>query len=60
MAPRNAINTVNFSISMFKVDNWYGFKIINIPNHPNIDAKIRFLEIFSLINMPAKIDMKIG
>ena len=28
MAPKNAINTVNILSSMFKLANWYGFKII--------------------------------
>ena len=60
MAPRKAINTDNLSRSMFKLDNWYGFKIINIPNQPVTDAIIRFLLIFSLIRIPAKIDMNIG
>ena len=60
MAPRKAITTVNLSRSMFKLDNWYGFKIINIPNQPVKDAIITFLVIFSFIKIPAKIDIKIG
>ena len=60
MAPRNAIDMVNLSSSMFKLDNCDGFKIINIPNQPVKDATIIFLVIFSLIRIPAKIDIKIG
>ena len=60
IAPRNAIEIETFSISTFTFDNWLGFKIINIPIQPIIKAKIIFRVIFSFINMPANIDIKIG
>ena len=60
MAPRKAINTVKLFSSTFKLDNWDGFKIINIPNQPIRDAIISSLVIFSLIRIPANIDMNIG
>ena len=60
MAPRNAINTLKLLSSIFIFDSWDGFKIINIPSQPVTDAIIRFLVIFSLMSIPAKIDMNIG
>ena len=60
IAPRNAIEIDTFSISTFIFDNWIGFKITNIPIQPIIKAIITFRVSFSLINMPANIDIKIG
>ena len=60
IAPRNAIEIETFSISILIFDNWFGFNIINIPIQPIIKAKIILRVIFSFINMPANIDIKIG
>jgi len=60
IAPRNAIEIEAFSISTFIFDNWLGSNITNIPIHPIIKANITFRVIFSFINMPANIDIKIG
>jgi len=60
IAPRNAIEIETFSISTFIFDNWLGFNITYITIQPIIRAKIILRVIFSFINMPANIDIKIG
>ena len=60
IAPRNAISIEIISIFTFIFDNWVGFNITNIPIQAIIKAKIILRVIFSFINMPANIDIKIG
>ena len=46
IAPINAINTVNLSILIFKLNNCVGFTIRKIPIHPRINAIMYFLLSF--------------
>ena len=48
------------SIRQKEFISWLGFNITNIPIQPIIKAKIILRVIFSFINMPANIDIKIG
>ena len=58
IAPVKAIQIANLLIS-YGVD-WYGFKIVNIPNQPKNKAIIKLKFIFSFIKNTANIEMKMG